>query len=375
MPDQSRISQLKMLLERDDEVILGKMDDKIKENERQQVKAPPRTRMTRLFRGAAVIVLVAAIPYTVYKFSISSAAPGEDALRICNFGNMPVGDTSVYPSVFACLTTFGDKKVRLDQVPVGDSIEKDGWVIKKTDLHVLTYIGCNCSTSGFAPPGSGYHSISVPYAESWHVHLPDGSEVDLGPGSRLSYMLDFPKDMPPQRVATLEGEAFFDIAKDAYRPFAVRTATGVTTVLGTRFALRDYARQGGLQATLMSGAIRVYYGGKSMSMGPGVEAWINRNNIENCTVEHVDTLASLAWRSPYFNFTSKDIEQIMDEIAGWYGIREICFDNVLDPIAPGALGGGHVSKDLPLGMLLHLLESGKIHLSTEGRKIIIRQDH
>jgi hypothetical protein len=125
----------------------------------------------------------------------------------------------------------------------------------------------------------------------------------------------------------------------------------------------------------MSGAIRVYYGGKSMSMGPGVEAWINRNNIETCTVGHVDTLSSSAWRSPYFNFTGKDIGQIMEEVARWYGIEEIYYDNVSDPIAPGALGGGHVGKDLPLEMLLRQLESGKIHLSREGRKIVIRQDH
>jgi len=83
------------------------------------------------------------------------------------------------------------------------------------------------------------------------LHLADGSAVRLGPDSALK--LDFSGG--ERRVTLLSGEALFDVAHDAQRPFRVVTADATTTVLGTRFdvALLD----GGTSVAVVRGHVQV----------------------------------------------------------------------------------------------------------------------
>lgn len=65
------------------------------------------------------------------------------------------------------------------------------------------------------------------------LNLPDGSTLALGPGSRVAV-----RYTRRERAVVLEhGEAVFDVAKDAARPFAVAAGGARITVLGTRFAV------------------------------------------------------------------------------------------------------------------------------------------
>jgi len=78
-----------------------------------------------------------------------------------------------------------------------------------------------------------------------HFRLPDGSRITLKPGSSLRYAAAF---AGPKREVYLVGEAFFQVSKNADRPFLVFTKQVVTTVLGTSFRVTDYL--GGQKATV-----------------------------------------------------------------------------------------------------------------------------
>lgn len=67
------------------------------------------------------------------------------------------------------------------------------------------------------------------------IRLTDGTQVVLYPHSRLSFAETFPAD---QRTVYLSGDAYFQVAKDAKRPFLVQTTDLVTKVLGTSFFVR-----------------------------------------------------------------------------------------------------------------------------------------
>lgn len=86
------------------------------------------------------------------------------------------------------------------------------------------------------------------------IVLPDGSTVWLNAGSKLEYPEQFTKK---ERVVKLEGEAFFDITKDAGRPFMVKTAEFTINVLGTSFDVRAYPHEESAVASLIQGAIEV----------------------------------------------------------------------------------------------------------------------
>ncbi|HLT87472.1 MAG TPA: FecR domain-containing protein [Sphingobacterium sp.] len=64
------------------------------------------------------------------------------------------------------------------------------------------------------------------------LSLKDGSQVLLSSGSTLTWPIDFASDA---RQLTLDGKAFFRVAKDADRPFSVYAGNIITTALGTSF--------------------------------------------------------------------------------------------------------------------------------------------
>lgn len=87
-----------------------------------------------------------------------------------------------------------------------------------------------------------------------HLVLPDGSTVWLNADSRLEYAGSFSDSL---REVTLTGEAFFDIKKDAQRPFVVHTSDLDIKVLGTAFNVKSYPRDEVIETTLIHGMIEV----------------------------------------------------------------------------------------------------------------------
>ena len=74
--------------------------------------------------------------------------------------------------------------------------------------------------------------------ENTTIELPDGSKIWLNQNSTLEYKKNFEK-----RIVYLEGEAFFDVAKDKSRPFEIYAGKSKTTVLGTSFNIRAYPKK------------------------------------------------------------------------------------------------------------------------------------
>lgn len=80
--------------------------------------------------------------------------------------------------------------------------------------------------------------ISNTTADKKVLTLSDGSTVGLSAHSTLSYAGDFNS---LKRSVILNGEASFDIAKDAVKPFSVYNNSILITVLGTRFTVSPEA--------------------------------------------------------------------------------------------------------------------------------------
>ncbi|WP_276480795.1 FecR family protein [Paraflavitalea pollutisoli] len=84
--------------------------------------------------------------------------------------------------------------------------------------------------------------------------LPDGTQVFLNAGSRLTYNSHFNTLL---REVNLEGEAFFEVTHDAQRPFIVHTSGIDIKVLGTAFNVKSYAADATIETTLLRGSIEV----------------------------------------------------------------------------------------------------------------------
>lgn len=84
--------------------------------------------------------------------------------------------------------------------------------------------------------------------------LPDGSRVWLNAGSRLTYEKTYGAQL---REVNLTGEALFDVAHNAAKPFVIHTARVDIKVLGTRFNVKSYPMDKTTEATLLKGSIEV----------------------------------------------------------------------------------------------------------------------
>ena len=86
------------------------------------------------------------------------------------------------------------------------------------------------------------------------VSLPDGTKVQMGPGSRLTYPASF---SGKTREIRLDGQAFFDVAKNREKPFIVHTEDMSVEALGTAFELFSYDMENKMEAILLNGKIKV----------------------------------------------------------------------------------------------------------------------
>ena len=97
-----------------------------------------------------------------------------------------------------------------------------------------------------------YYAAHSPYGSVSEVVLPDGSIIFLNSGSRIKYSIDGKKGI---REVFLNGEAWFDVAKNRKKPFIVHTPFYDVNVTGTQFNIKAYDTDKYLITTLEEGKV------------------------------------------------------------------------------------------------------------------------
>ncbi|MDR1602530.1 MAG: FecR domain-containing protein [Tannerella sp.] len=164
---------------------------------------------------------------------------------------------------------------------------------------------------------SAMQTVSVPAGQRVSITLPDGTNVWLNARSSLAYHAPFDRD---KRVMTLDGEAYFEVARDEKKPFTVQTAKGVIEVLGTHFNVNAYASDSIFETMLMSGSLKVGTNGNpagSITLTPGKKATLKDGKLQ---VEHVSDYARYRWREGLICFTNASFVDIMHDFEKYYGI-------------------------------------------------------
>lgn len=105
------------------------------------------------------------------------------------------------------------------------------------------------------PDEQSISSVVTKNGNRTKILLPDGSQVWLNAGSKLDYNNSvFNKDL---REVTLNGEAYFDVTKNAEKPFIIHTKKMDVKVIGTAFNIRSYNDEKTAEASLIRGSIEV----------------------------------------------------------------------------------------------------------------------
>ena len=116
-----------------------------------------------------------------------------------------------------------------------------------------------------------YNTLVTPRGSEYSLTLADGTQVWLNAASRLRF---FTSDRGRERRVWLEGEAYFEVAHDARRPFIVESGGQSIRVLGTRFNINSYEGDRAIYTTLVEGSVAIapLAGGGEVTLEPGQQA-------------------------------------------------------------------------------------------------------
>jgi transmembrane sensor len=206
---------------------------------------------------------------------------------------------------------------------------------------------------------SGINELTVPKAGQFQLRLPDGTHVWLNSATDISYPLSFGSE----RRVKINGEAFFDVAKDPEKPFIVETAHGVTKVLGTSFNVNAYAEDSVEMITLLTGSVSVTSTNKTLTLHTGEQAFERQDKL---SLEHPNIQAITAWRRGFFYFQDADVHSIMRQFSRFYDVA-VRYEGQ----PSRETYDGLISRDLTLSEALALLNKLNIKARLNDDKTII----
>lgn len=160
-------------------------------------------------------------------------------------------------------------------------------------------------------------SFKTESGQQSEIELSDGTKVILNGSSILSYPESFDAD---HRQVSIQGEAWFHVAKDESRPFLVITQGVSTTVLGTQFTVKSYQSDSSVSVSLLEGSVRVEGIGQSKIIKPGVSASFDLKD-QLVTFSEFDSLDVISWMSQSVVFKETPFDEIALTMHRQFGIQ------------------------------------------------------
>jgi ferric-dicitrate binding protein FerR (iron transport regulator) len=329
--------------------LLEKMFGKVMSADRPIVQAPVRRMWTRWVAAASIIVVLGVGSYLV--FFNKAGKPVGDKTEVAKVNDVPA------PTGTKAMITLADgTKVYLDSVSNGTLATQGNIKVVKLANGQIAYQSAN----GEVLKEMKYNTLNNPRGSKViDMQLSDGSHVWLNAGSSVTYPVAF---IGSERKVTITGEAYFEVAHDASKPFVVSKNDVSVIVLGTHFNVNAYDDEDALRVTLLEGSVKVG-GKKEVVIKPGEQAVVG-DDIK--VKKDVDVDEVMAWKNGKFYFNEADIQTIMRQVARWYDV---------DVVYQGGVPQGHFtgkpSRELTASEMLKIVEYSGVKIKIEGKKIVV----
>jgi ferric-dicitrate binding protein FerR (iron transport regulator) len=257
----------------------------------------------------------------------------------------------------ATLTLANGEVINLDDIQGGLVSRQGSTTINKVADGKLVY---DVQAAAGLPPT--YNTITTPRGGTYQVVLPDGTTVWLNAASSLRFPAVF---SGKERHVELQGEAYFEVAKNKLKPFKVAVAGMGIEVLGTHFNVNAYDDESQIRTTLLEGSVKLHAGKQQQLLRPGQQARLGK--LADFMVAEVNVEEAVAWKKGYFIFENENIESIMRKVARWYDV-EVAYQGKADQ---GRYGGTVSRFDNVEGVLKSLELTGSVRFKIEGRRITV----
>ncbi|NML23464.1 FecR family protein [Pseudoflavitalea sp. G-6-1-2] len=250
----------------------------------------------------------------------------------------------------ATLTTGNEQPVLLDTLKSanGKYTNENGQLNYSHDQNIDAAVSMN--------------TVTTPKGGTYRVVLPDGTKVWLNAASSIRFPSAFTGN---ERKVTVDGELYFDVAKDAQKQFIVQSNHSTTTVLGTQFNIADYSNDPYTSTTLVQGKVVVSKGDNKVMLQPGSQSVIsNTNDAAPISIRDANLEETVAWKNGYFIFNDAQLPEIMRMVERWYNVSVIYEATISKQFV------GVIRRNEPLSKLLQLLElTGEVKFSINGNTV------
>ncbi len=262
-----------------------------------------QTQFRRIISAAAILILIATGGYLYYQYSNGRKATIETAKTIAN---------DVAPGITGATLTLADgRKIALNKMT-------DGLLAKE---QMASIVGKDGSIVYSESAGKGpvqYNTISTKRGEQIPVYLSDKTMILVDASTTIRFPVGFPGN--ERNVEIISGRAWFEVAKDASKPFFVNKGDKKVRVLGTHFDVSAYNDEPDMKVTLVEGSVQVTNGRETGMLKPGQQAVLSKvtNHIE--LIEDADIEQATAWKNGSISMHHADVPVLMREISRWYDV-------------------------------------------------------
>ena len=287
----------------------SKMDKKIGDT---KVRKLPSWKWGVRYAAVVLVLLSAGVYYWWNSEEVREEVPVLYQIAAGTTGaRLTLGDGSV-------VDVLKDRAVELKEV--------DGTKI------VTDSISIDYSTQETVDTAEVMNTVQTLTGMEYMLTLSDGTRVFLNAETKLKFPTKFRKE---ERVVVLEGEAYFEVRKDATHPFIVKANDVDVKVLGTSFNLRSYSDENSIATTLVSGKVAVYAGENSEEIVPGEQA-VYMKETGKMEVKPIDVTLYTAWHTGKFIFRNETLEEMMSYLSRWYGVKYRFIDEGAKKLQIGA---------------------------------------
>lgn len=209
--------------------------------------------------------------------------------------------------------------------------------------------------------------ISKAVGATQQVLLADGTKVWLRDGATLRYPESFVDE--EQRRVRLDGEAYFEVAKDADHPFVVEGDAVDVKVLGTKFNFQTVSVNHTNEVALIEGSVDVSNREtkESVLLSPGQKATLD-NSTGKLVVNDANAILAAVWHDDFIPFENANIREIGDALEEIYNI-DVCYGKDVDMKKTYS---GMIRHKGSVDSVMHLLQNTiPVDFSLQGNRLTI----
>lgn len=160
--------------------------------------------------------------------------------------------------------------------------------------------------------------VRVDRGQKASMELPDGTLVWLNSDTKMKYNNAYNRK---DRIIRLDGEAYFEVAKDRNKPFIVQVNDMEIEALGTAFNVKAYSADDDISATLMEGSVAVASDNDRVLLSPNENISYNRSTHQSVKTTLYNTDLISAWRNGRIVFNGETLGEAAVMLERIYNIR------------------------------------------------------